>query len=290
METRTLATFAGAFALLLVLSQSIFVVNQNELAIRSELGKIIEADYQPGPHLKLPFVNDIRRFDKRVLTRNYPSEQFLTSEGKILNVDFYVKWRITDVSQYYRATSGSEETAAARLAEIVKDGLKGVIAKRTIQQVVAAQRTEFIGDMLSFAGSSVKQLGVALVDVRVKRIDLPDDVSDSVFNRMRQDFARQATQLRAEGQEQATRIRAEAERQRVEIVANAQRDAEKIRGEGDPKATETYAYAYQKNPEFYAFHRSMQAYRKALGKEGDVLVLSPDSEFFRYMKQPGSAR
>jgi membrane protease subunit HflC len=290
METRTLAGIAAAFAALLVLTQSVFIVQQNELAIRSELGKIIESDYKPGMHLKLPFVNDIRRFDKRVLTRNYPAEQFLTSEGKILNVDFYVKWRITDVAQYYRATGGNEDAASARLAEIVKDGLKGVIAKRTIQQVVAAQRTEFIGDILVFAGSSVKQLGVTLVDVRVKRIDLPDDVSDSVFNRMRQDFARQAAQLRAEGQEQATRIRAEAERQRVEIIANAASDAEKIRGEGDAKATEIYARAYQKNPEFYAFHRSMQAYRKSMGKEGDVLVLAPDSEFFRYMKQPGSSR
>ena len=290
METRTLAGIAAAFAALLVLTQSVFIVQQNELAIRSELGKIIEADYTPGMHFKLPFVNDIRRFDKRVLTRNYPAEQFLTSEGKILNVDFYVKWRITDVAQYYRATGGSEDAASARLAEIVKDGLKGVIAKRTIQQVVAAQRTEFIGDMLAFAGSSVKQLGVALVDVRVKRIDLPEEVSDSVFNRMRQDFARQAAQLRAEGQEQATRIRAEAERQRVEIIANAASDAEKIRGEGDAKATEIYARAYQKNPEFYAFHRSMQAYRKSMGKEGDVLVLAPDSEFFRYMIQPGSGR
>ncbi len=290
METRTLAGLAAAFAALLVLSQSVFIVQQNELAIRSELGKIIESDYAPGMHLKLPFVNDIRRFDKRVLTRNYPAEQFLTSEGKILNVDFYVKWRITDVAQYYRATGGNEDAASARLAEIVKDGLKGVIAKRTIQQVVAAQRTEFIGDMLAFAGSSVKQLGVALVDVRVKRIDLPDDVSDSVFNRMRQDFARQAAQLRAEGQEQATRIRAEAARQRVEIIANAASDAEKIRGEGDAKAADIYARAYQKNPEVYAFHRSMQAYRKSMGKEGDVLVLAPDSEFFRYMKQPGSRR
>jgi modulator of FtsH protease HflC len=290
MEPRTLAGVAAVLAGALVLSQSIFVVHQNELAIRSELGKIIQYDYTPGIHLKLPFVNDIRRFDKRVLTRNYPAEQFLTSEGKILNVDFYVKWRITDVAQYYRATGGNEEAASARLAEIVKDGLKGVIAKRTIQQVVAAQRTEFIGDMLSFAGSSVKQLGVALVDVRVKRIDLPDDVSDSVFNRMRQDFARQAAQLRAEGQEQATRIRAEAERQRVEIIANAQSDAEKIRGEGDAKSAEIYARAYERNPEFYAFHRSLQAYRKSMGKEGDVLVVTPDSEFFKYMKQPGSGR
>lgn len=290
MDTRTLVALGSGIAVVLLAANTMFVVNQNELAIRSEFGKIIEADYEPGLHFKLPLVNDVRRFDKRVLTRNYPAEQFLTSEGKILNVDFYVKWRITDVAQYFRATSGNEESAAARLAEIVKDGLKGVIAKRTIQQVVAAQRTELIGDMLAFAGTSVQQLGVTLVDVRVKRIDLPDDVSESVFNRMRQDFARQATQLRAEGQEQATRIRAEAERQRVEIVANAQRDAEKIRGEGDANAAAIYAGAYQKAPEFYAFHRSMQAYRKSLGRDGDVLVIAPEGEFFRYMKQPGGGR
>jgi membrane protease subunit HflC len=235
----------------------------------------------------VPVVNDVRKFDRRVLTRNYPSEQFLTSEGKILNVDFYVKWRISDVGQYYQATSGDEEAAARRLAEIVKDGLKGVIARRTIQQVVAAQRSEFIGDIVEVAGSSVQQLGITLVDVRVKKIDLPDDVLDSVFNRMRQDFARQAAQLRAEGDELAQRVRAAADRERVEILAEATREAEKIRGEGDAKAAEVYAGVYKRNPEFYAFHRSLEAYRKSMGKSEDILVLSPDSEFFRYLNQPG---
>jgi membrane protease subunit HflC len=247
----------------------------------------VRADYAPGLHFKLPFWNSVRKFERRVLTNNYPAEQFLTSEGKILNVDFYVKWRIADVGRYYVATGGNEEAAAGRLAENVKDGLKGVIAKRTIQQVVAAERSEFIGDILNFAGKSVDQLGIALVDVRVKRIDLPDEVSGSVYDRMRQDFARQAAQLRSEGEEQAIRIRAEADRSRTELTANAQRDAEKIRGEGDAKAAEIYARAYQRNPEFYAFYRSMQAYRRSLGRDGDVMVLAPDSEFFKYMKQPG---
>jgi membrane protease subunit HflC len=235
----------------------------------------------------VPFVNNVRTFDRRVLTRNYPSEQFLTSEGKILNVDFYVKWRINDVAQYYQSTNGDEEMAARRLAEIVKDGLKGVIARRTIQQVVAAQRAEFIGDILDVAGESVRQLGITLVDVRVKKIDLPDDVLDSVFNRMRQDFARQAAQLRAEGDELAQTVRAAADRERTELLAEATREAEKIRGEGDAKAAAIYAGVYQRNPEFYAFHRSLQAYRKALGKPDDIMVIAPDSDFFRYMNKPG---
>jgi membrane protease subunit HflC len=235
----------------------------------------------------VPGLESVQKFDRRVLTRNYPAEQFLTSEGKILNVDFYVKWRISDVERYYLATNGDEESAASRLAEIVKDGLKGVIAKRTIQQVVAAERSEFIGDILQFAGRSVNQLGLTLVDVRVKRIDLPDEVSESVYNRMRQNFARQASQLRAEGDEQAQQIRAEAERARTEVLAMGNRDAEVIRGEGDAKAAATYAAAYQRYPEFYSLHRSLQAYRKSIGLPNDVLVISPKGEFFKYLKQPG---
>jgi membrane protease subunit HflC len=235
----------------------------------------------------IPWIETVQKFDARVLTRNYPAEPFLTSEGKILNVDFYVKWRVTDVGDYYLATNGDEEAAAGRLAEIVKDGLKGVIAKRTIQQVVAAERAEFIGDILQFAGRSVSQLGLTLVDVRVKRIDLPEEVSESVYNRMRQNFARQASQLRAEGDEQAQRIRAEAERERTELLANGNRDAEVIRGEGDARAAATYARAYQRYPEFYSLHRSLQAYRASIGKSGDVLVIAPKGEFFKYLKQPG---
>jgi len=198
-----------------------------------------------------------------------------------------VKWRIDDVSQYYQSTGGDEELAARRLAEIVKDGLKGVIARRTIQQVVAAERSEFIGDIVAVAGESVRQLGIVLVDVRVKKIDLPEDVLDSVFNRMRQDFARQAAQLRAEGDETAQRVRAAADRERVEILAEATREAEKIRGEGDAKAAQIYAAVHQRHPEFYSFHRSLEAYRHSLGKPDDVMVLAPDSDFFRYMVKPG---
>jgi membrane protease subunit HflC len=287
MNNRILALLIAAIAVFVVVSNSLFQVKETELAIKFRFGEIVRSDYEPGLHVMVPFVNNVRTFDRRVLTRNYPSEQFLTSEGKILNVDFYVKWRISDVAQYYQSTNGDEEMAALRLAEIVKDGLKGVIARRTIQQVVAAQRAEFIGDILKVAGESVRQLGITLVDVRVKKIDLPDDVLDSVFNRMRQDFARQAAQLRAEGDELAQTVRASADRERTELLAEATRQAEKIRGEGDAKAAAIYAGVYQRDPEFYAFYRSLEAYRKALGKPDDIMVLSPDSDFFRYLKKPG---
>lgn len=287
MTSRLLPILIGVLVAIWLFMSSVFQVQETDLAIKFRFGEIVKADYEPGLHFMIPVVNTVRKFDRRVLTRNYPAEQFLTSEGKMLNVDFYVKWRVSDVGQYYQATGGDEDAGAARLAEIVKDGLKGVIAKRTIQQVVAAERAEFMGDILQFAGQSVVQLGLTLVDVRVKRIDLPANVSESVFNRMRQDFLRVASQLRAEGDEQAQRIRAEAERERTEAVAIGNRDAEKIRGEGDAIAAVTYARMYQRYPEFYSFHRSLQAYRRAIGQPSDILVIAPDGEFFKYLKQPG---
>lgn len=287
MDKRLLSAIGIAVAAVWLLNGSLFQVHETELAIKLRLREIVKADYEPGLHFMMPFIDTVEKFERRVLTRNYPAEQFLTSESKILNVDFYIKWRISDVVQYYLATGGDEEVGANRLAEIVKNGLKGVIAKRTLQKVVAAERQEFMDDILQFSASDVAQLGVTLVDVRVKRIDLPDEVSDSVYNRMRQDFARQASQLRAEGDEQAQRIRAEAERLRTETLAIGNRDAEIIRGEGDAKAAETYARAYQRYPEFYSLHRSLQAYRKSLGQPNDVFVIAPEGEFFKYLKQSG---
>ena len=286
MMRRLLPTLVVVVVVAWLGSSLLFQVNETEHAIKFRFGEIVKADYEPGLHFMVPVVNTVRKFDRRVLTRNYPAEQFLTSEGKRLNVDFFIKWRISDVGQYYQATGGDEEVAAARLAQIVKDGLKGVIAKRTMQRVVAAERVEFIAEILE-RGQSVGELGLTLVDVRVKRIDLPDEVSESVFNRMRQDFLRVASQLRAEGDENAQRIRAEAERERTQILAIGNRDAEKIRGEGDAQAAATYARAYTRYPEFYSFHRSLQAYRNALGQPNDVLVIAPEGEFFKYLKQSG---
>lgn len=289
MQSRTLAVLASIAVVLLIAWQSAFFVRETEFAMNVDWGgKIVRADYGPGLHFKEPLTEQVRKFEKRLLTRNYPAEPFLTSEGKILNVDFYVKWRIADVAQYYRSTGGTEDVAAARLAESVKDGLKGTIAKRTIQQVVAAERAELLGDVLAFAGNSVKQLGITLVDVRVKRIDLPDDVSDSVFKRMQQEFTRQAAQLRSEGDELAIKIRAESDRQRTEILSQAARDAAKVQGDGDARAAAIFAAATGRNPEFFAFYRSLQAYKKSIGHDGDVLVLSPDSQFFKYLRDPAA--
>jgi Membrane protease subunits, stomatin/prohibitin homologs len=275
-------------AAVLLFSMSAFTVRETELAVKFRFGEIVRADYEPGLHFLTPVVNNVVKFDKRVLTEDYPAEQFLTSEGKILRINFFVKWRISDVSRYYQSTAGgSEEVANRRLGEIVKDGIKSVIARRTIQQVVAADRSEFLGEVVKIAGGNVKNLGIVLVDVRVKTIELPEEVSESVFNRMRQDFARQAAQLRAEGSAVSERTRAEADRQRTETLADAYRQAEIIKGEGDAAAADIYAKAYGRNPEFYAFYRGMQAYRRSLGKQGDVLVIAPEGEFFKYLKDPG---
>lgn len=289
MNVRVMGSLLVLVAAAIFLMLFTFTVRQNELAIKFSFGEFVRSDYEPGLHLMVPVVNTIRKFDKRVLTRSYPEEQFLTSEGKILNIDFYLKWQINDVEAFYKSTSGDEEVAASRLGAIVKDGLKGLIAKRTIAQVVVAERAEFMGEIQSVAGVNAAQLGAKLIDVRVKKINLPaGDVSDSVYNRMRQDFARQAAQLRAEGQGAAEQLRSEAERQRTEELARANRDASIIRGEGDSEAARIYANAFGKNAEFYGFYRSLQAYRESLGKQGDVLVLSPDSEFFKYLNKAGA--
>ncbi len=205
-----------------VISQSFFVVNEKELAVKRQFGEIIESDYAPGLHFKLPFVNNVLKFEDRILTQNNPTEQFLTNEKKNLFVDFFVKWRITDVAQYYRATAGGDEAVAGqRLIEIIKDGIRGEFAKRTVQEVVSAERSELMDDMLESAGRTASELGISIVDVRVKQLDLPDDVSESVFSRMRQERKRVANQLRAEGAEASERIRADADRQATVLQAQA---------------------------------------------------------------------
>jgi membrane protease subunit HflC len=200
-------------------------------------------------------------------------------------VDFFVKWRITDVGQYYRASGGNEPLAAQRLLEILKDGIRGEFAKRTVPQVVAAERRELLDAMLAGARGDATDLGIQIVDVRVKRIEFSDEVSESVFNRMRQERARTAAELRAQGAEMAEQIRADADRQRTVILATAYRDAEKLRGEGDAAAAQTYANAYRQNPEFFAFYRSISAYRRSLGQPNDLLVIDGKSDFFRYLNQ-----
>jgi modulator of FtsH protease HflC len=285
-------TFVGVGLLAAVLlSMSIFTVDQREFAIKFSFGEIVDADFEPGVHFKIPFVHNVRKYPRRILTVSNPQELFLTLEKKNLFVDFFVKWRIVDLGQYYRATSGGDESLASqRLLEIIKDGIRSEFAKRTVPQVVSLERRELLDNMLARARGSALKLGIQIVDVRVKRTEFPEQVSDSVFDRMRQERARIASELRAQGAEAAEQIRAEADRQRVVTLAEAYRDAEKVRGEGDALAARIYAEAYRQDAEFFAFYRSIQAYKKSLGKDNDLLVLDGDSEFFRYLKAPDGRR
>lgn len=264
---------------------SVFTVGERDLAIKFRFSEIVASDYEPGLHWKLPYVNSYRLFPKRLQTINNPQEQFLTKEKKNLYVDFFVKWRIIDVEQYYKGTSGDSAIAAQRLLSIVKDGIRGEFAKRTVPEVVSSERREIMGDMLEQAHADAEKLGIEVVDVRVKRIEFSETVSESVFKRMREERLRVAAELRAEGAENAERIRAEADRSRTVILAEAYRDSEIIRGQGDATAAAIYAKAYNKNPEFYSFSRSIEAYKNSLGNQSDLLVLGPDSEFLRYLNK-----
>jgi len=276
-------------AMLVLAMTSMFTINEAEVAIRTEFGAIVGLDYQPGLHWKWPW-DQVVKFDRRVLSLSYTGETFLTNDNRGLIVDFYVKWKVDNASRYFQATGGVEDLAGARIAEIVKDGIKGVVAQRSLGDIVSSDRAAVTDEMIRQARKNVSNLGIELVDVRVQRIDLPDDVSTRVYESMKQNFVIIANQLRAEGQSQNNRIRAEAERTRTEILANAERDALRVRGEGDAQASQTYAKAYSKNPEFYAFYRSLQAYERSLGKDGDLIVVSPDGEFFKYLKDPGSGK
>jgi modulator of FtsH protease HflC len=276
-----------AFLFVLVWS-SVFQVSETEVAIRKRFGEIVGTGYAPGLHFKLPFgIDDISRFERRIITQRYEGETFLTSENKALIVDFYVKWRVKDAARYYRTTSGNAEFASQRLGDNVKDGIKGVVAKRTLQEIVITERTAFTGDMFGRASEAVNELGVELIDVRVQKIDLPEQVSGSVYQRMQESFVARGKQLRAEGAADGELIKAKAERQRTELLATAKRDSERLRGEGDALASRIYAQAYSKSPEFYAFYRSLQAYRASLAREGDVWVVSPEGDFFKYLNSSG---
>ena len=277
-----LTTVLFGLALLVILS-SLFIVDEREVAIKFQLGEIVRSDYGPGLHFKAPWpINNVRKFDRRVLTLDTAPERFLTGEKKNVTVDFFVKWRIEDPATYYTSFQGDERRAALRLLQIVKNGLQLEFDNRTIRQVVSDDRSEMMDNLTENANSEVARFGIQIVAVRIKQIELPDDVRNSVFERMRAERERIAKELRAQGQEAAKGIQAVAERQRTVILAEASRDAEQTRGEGDARATDIYASAYGQDQEFYEFYRSMNAYRNALSSQQDVLVLEPDSEFFKY--------
>ena len=268
-----------------VLLNSIFTVDERELALKFRFGEVIQTGYEPGLHFKVPFVNNVEKYPKRILTINNPQELFLTLEKKNLYVDFFIKWKINDVQQYYRATGGDELVAAQRLLETVKDGVRSEFAKRTVIEVVSEERRDIMGDMLERAAQNAITLGIELIDVRVKKIELSDEVSESVYNRMRQERARFASELRAEGAENAEIIRASADRDVTVIVANAYKDSEIIKGEGDARQTEIYASAFEQDSEFYSFTRSIEAYKRSVGTGNDILVLDAKGDFFKYLNQ-----
>ncbi|MBT8122749.1 MAG: protease modulator HflC [Gammaproteobacteria bacterium] len=271
-----------ALAVLVGLS-SIFIVDEREVAIKFKFGEIVDSSYEPGLHFKAPWpINNVRKFDKRVLTLDTRPERFLTGEKKNVSVDFFVKWRIVKPEIFYTAFMGDERQAGTRLRQIINNGLQLEFENRTIRQVVSDDRTTMMDSLTRKGNEEVKQFGIEIVDVRIKQIELPVEVRNSVFERMRAERERIAKELRAQGQEAGKGIRAIAERDRTVILAEAQRDAEISRGEGDAKATEIYAKAYGQDEGFYEFYRSMNAYRSALSGRQDILVLEPDSEFFKY--------
>ncbi len=281
----TFVLIAGA-VVALVAWNSFYIVQQTERAVLLQFGKVEQANVQPGLHVKVPYVNQVRKFDARLLTLDAPTQRFLTLEKKAVMVDAFAKWRVADADRYYTATSGIKQVADERLARRLEAGLRDQFGKRTLHEVVSGQRDELMADITtSLDRMARKELGIEVIDVRVKAIDLPKEVNLSVFERMSSERAREAREHRAKGKELAEGIRADADRQRRVLLAEAYREAEEIRGEGDAKATAIYAKAYGADQDFYAFHRSLMAYRESFSDKSDVMVLSPDNEFFKYMEQ-----
>jgi membrane protease subunit HflC len=279
----------AVIVLVALASRCVFTVAEGEQAVRTQFGAIVDSTYEPGLHWKQPW-DTVIRIDRRTLAASHSDETFLTNDNRGLIVDFYILWRVTDASAYFQATGASEAVASERLSDIVKDGIKSIVAQRTLDQIVTAERSVVTGQVMDSASRTVAALGIRLVDVRVQAINLPDEVSARVYESMKQNFAKIASHLRAEGQSSAASISAGADRESTEIIASAEQDALGVRGGADEQAADIYAKAYSAHPDFYAFYRSLQAYERSLGKDGDVLVLSPDSEFFRYFKNPGAAQ
>ena len=265
---------------------AVFTVDERQEAILFQFGEIIEADFEPGVHFKIPFINNVRKFDNRILTIDQKPERFLTQEKKDLIVDSYVKWRITDVTQYFKTTQGDELTAGRLLYENINNGLRDEFGKRTIQDIISGDRSQIMELMTQQASKRAQTLGISVIDVRVKKVDYPERVSNSVYQRMRAEREREARDFRSKGHEASERIQADADRQRSILLAEAYRDSEIARGEGDARATEIYALAFNKDKEFYKFSRSLTAYQKTFSNPGDVILLEPDSEYFRYFKDP----
>ena len=276
---------AGLIALFMLAGASMYTVDQRQNAVVFQLGEVKDIISKPGLHFKWPFIQNVRYFDTRIQTLDDPEPlRFITSEKKPVLVDSYVKWRIVDTKQFYISVQGDEVRASKRLQQTITDGLQAEFGKRTVHDVVSGERDAIMELMREKADVDARKIGVQIIDVRLKRVDLPQEVSDSVYRRMEAERKRVANELRSTGSAEAERIRADAERQRDVILAEAYRDAQRIKGEGDAKSSATYAQAFQQNPEFYSFYRSMEAYRSSFRGKSDLMVVDPSSDFFKYMK------
>ena len=272
------------FFVLVVGSMSFFTVDEREKVIMFKFGEVVGTDFKPGLHFKIPFVNNIRKFDARIQTMDAEPERFLTSEKKNVIVDAFVKWKIHNVSKFYTATGGDAARANIRLSQFVKDGLRGEFGKRTIKQVVSGDRNEIMDILTVGANKQAQEFGIDIIDVRLKRIDLDKNISNSVYRRMEAERQRVAKELRAQGEQEAETIRAKADKERTVILAEAFRKAEEIRGQGDQEAANIYATAFNKDKKFYALYRSLLAYKTSFANKDDILVMQPNSEFFKYFK------
>jgi membrane protease subunit HflC len=271
-----------------VVYMSTFIVHERELAIKFRLGEIVESDYSPGIYIQIPIINNVLKFDSRVLTMDTPSERFLTAEKKNVIVNSFAKWRIIDPKTFYTSTGGDQRQAIARMASIINNELKGKIASQNLHEVISGERARIMEEVTNNAGLKIRGLGIELIDVRIKKVELPDNVSHNVYRRMATERQTVAREFRSRGEEQAKQIRANADRQRTEILAEAYRKSEQIRGEGDATAAKTYADSYNQDREFYSFTRSLKAYEKSFGNNQDIILLSPDSDYFKYFKDSGA--
>ncbi|WP_300614815.1 protease modulator HflC [Dokdonella sp.] len=276
-----------ALVALIVIASSAFVVRADQTAILLQFGRIVKSGYEPGLHFKIPLLQQVQRFDRRILTLESPPERTLTSEKKDVNIDFFVKWRISDPARYYVSVGGDETIAQSRVAPRIRDGLRTAVNSKTLTELVSGGRADVTQGLIAEANRAIEGLGIEVIDLRIKRIDLPEDgtVINSVYERMRSERKKVASQLRAEGEEVSRTIQADADRQAQVIKAEAYRDAEKTRGEGDAAAAQTYAAAYGRDAEFYSFYRSLEAYRGSLATPNGLLVLDPKNEFLRYLQE-----
>ena len=275
---------------LLVLGLTAFTVNERELAIKLQVGEVVKSAYKPGIHFKIPIIQTVRKFPSRIMKIDDEPQRVFTLERTAMQVDYFVQWRIIDEVSFYTSTGGSQFIAMERLREIIKNSIVTEFGKRSVQEAISVERLELMSDMLASSAATAKGLGIELVDFRIKQVEFVEDVRNSVYDQMREERAQVAAEIRAEGRESAELIRSTAEKDRTVILASANRDGQIIRGAGDAKAAKTYADAYTQDPEFYAFYRSIDAYRNSVGLSGDILVLDPDNEFFRYLNSSDGSR